>query len=178
MASAPQRISRLPDPSDPILEELHARTKARGGRVLNIHRVSAHAPRLARAKAAYTSALREESSVPRTLQELLILRVAQIDRSEYELSVHRRVALECGVTPAKIEALASWNTSGLFDPSERAMLAFAEQAATGEVDEHVFAGLQEWFGAQQIVELATLIAWYVGNAHFVRALKIEPEQEA
>jgi 4-carboxymuconolactone decarboxylase len=180
--SPPNRaISRLggasESPEDPILVEMFARIRASRGHILNIHYVTAHAPKLLRATAAYARALREESSLPRDLQELLILRIAQINDSAYEQSVHRPIAVTCGVSPAKIDALPNWRDASVFDTKERAALSFIEQAARrGDVDDDVFGEANQCFSVQQLVELAALTAWYVGNSRFVRALQVANEQ--
>ncbi len=179
MADPRGPVSRLPpvrEPAeDPLLVELFARILARGP-LLNIHRTVAHAPKILRAQAAYAGALREDSSLPRTLQVLLVLRTAQVNDSRYEPSVHHRVALSLGVPAEKLEALPSWRSSALFEPRERAALAFVEQAADdGDVDDAVFAATRAAFTDQEIVELAALVGWYVGNSRFVRALRIVPE---
>jgi len=174
-------ISRLGGVSessnDAILADMFARIRAKRGRLLNIHQVVGHAPKMLRAQAAYATALREESSLPRDLQELLILRIAQVNASAYEQSVHRPIA--CGVPPAKLAALAAWQSSSLFDARERAALGFIDQAAqSGDVDDDVFAAAKNIFSPQEIIELAALIAWYVGNSCFVRALRIANEPES
>jgi AhpD family alkylhydroperoxidase len=171
-------VSRLPAdlPDDPIITDLFARVAAHHGRVLNIHRAVGHAPKILRAQASYAGALREESSLPRTLQVLLVLRTAQVNGSPYEPSVHRGAALRLGVSAAKLDALASWRSSPLFDARECAALGFVDQMADrGEVDDATFAETAKAFTAQEIVELAAVVAWYAGNARFVRALRIAPE---
>ena len=179
-SSSPSRIGGAAEhPDDPLLAEMFARIRASRGRLLNIHRVGGLAPKLLRAQATYTRAMREEAAVPRDLQELTILRVAQVNDSDYEQSVHRSIARACGVSQAKIDALAAWRQSPLFTAPERAALGFAEQAASsGDVDDAVFATLRQAFSVQEIVELAAIVSWYVGNSRFVRALRIvsEPEQ--
>ena len=177
--SPTSRLGAAPERADyAILADMYARIRAKRGRLLNIHQVVGHAPKMLRAQATYATALREESSLPRDLQELLILRIAQVNASDYEQSVHRPIAIACGVSPAKIEALAAWQTSASFDTRERAALAFVDQAArSGDVDDNAFAAVANIFSPQEIVELAALIGWYVGNSRFVRALQIAPETE-
>jgi 4-carboxymuconolactone decarboxylase len=163
---------------DPILAEIYARIRAHRGRILNIHQVAGLAPKLLRAQAAYATAMREETTLPRHLQELLILRIAQVNNSDYEQSVHRPIAIRCGVDPAKIAALASWRDSTLYDATERAALGYVEQAGRGgDVDDATFAVARRHFALQEIVELTALVAWYVGNSRFVRALQIAVEKE-
>ena len=182
MTNPNQRVSRLAGASessgDALLSELYARIRAQRGRILNIHQVVGHAPKLLRAQAAYAAAMREDSSLPRDLQELLILRIAQVNDSAYEQSVHRPIAVRVGVAPAKIDALASWRDSPLFDARERAALGYVEPTArTGDVDDATFAATQQVFSPQEIVELTGLVAWYVGNSRFVRALRVAEEME-
>src|SRR5262252_8103782 len=159
MADTPiSRIDGAPEhPDDPMLAEMFERIRATRGHVLNIHRVVGHAPNMLRAQAAYTRALREESSLPRDLQELLILRIAQVNDSAYEQSVHRPIAIECGASREKIDALATWRASSLFDARERAALGLVEQAArSGEVTDDVFATARTVFSPREIVELTAL----------------------
>jgi alkylhydroperoxidase family enzyme len=181
MAESDRPVSRLPAglPDDPIIADLFARVASRHGRVLNIHRAVAHAPKILRAQATYASALREDSSLPRPLQVLVVLRTAQVNGSPYEPSVHRAAALRLGVPAEKLAALDAWQGSSVFDARERAALGFVDRMADrGEVDDATFAETAKAFTAQEIVELAAIVAWYVGNARFVRAMRIEPEQSA
>jgi len=182
MADPSSAISRIGGASEPaqdaVLAEMLQRIRASRGHVLNIHSVVGLAPKMLRAQAAYARALRVESSLPRDLQELLILRIAQVNDSAYEQSVHRPIAVACGASPGKIEVLPSWRGSVLFDARERAALGFVEQAAqSGDVDDAVFAAVRNAFSPQEIVELTALIAWYVGNSRFVRALRVATESE-
>ena len=180
IADPPGAVSRFGDLAepieDPVLADMYRRIRESRGRLLNIHRAVGQAPKMLRAQAAYARALREDSSLPRSLQELLILRIAQVNDSTYEQSVHRPIALRCGVAAANIDALPRWDTSSLFDARERAALRFVDQAArSGEVEDSVFLALRQAFSPQEIVELTALVGWYVGNSRFVRALRIVSE---
>lgn len=164
------------DSGDEILVDMFSRIRAKRGYVLNIHQVVGLSPKMLRAQAAYAHAMREESVIPRDLQELLILRVAQINDSDYEQTVHRPIALACGAAAAKIAELPNWQNAKVYDARERAALAFVDQAAaSGEVDDGVFEAVSKHFSRQEIVELTVLVGWYVGNSRFVRALRIAPE---
>jgi 4-carboxymuconolactone decarboxylase len=178
-----KRASRLPaiaePPEDPLLAEIFDGIKSRGGRILNVHRASGHAPKIFKAYAAFAAALRFDTSLGRPLSELLILRVAHCDRSEYELSVHRRMARECGIAEDKIAAIESWRQSPLFDARERIALAYAEMIARdGEIDDSTFAVLGKFFTPREITELTALTSYYAGNSRFLRALGVATEDEA
>jgi alkylhydroperoxidase family enzyme len=165
------------EPQDSVLADMFARIRASRGHVLNIHRVVGLAPKMLRAQAAYARAMREESSLARDLQELVILRIAQVNDSTYEQSVHRPIAIACGATQEKTDALATWRSASVFGQRERAAFAYVDQAARdGEVDEETFTALAHTFSPQEIVELTALVAWYVGNARLVRALRVATEE--
>ena len=82
IADPPGAVSRFGDLAepieDPVLADMYRRIRKSRGRLLNIHRAVGQAPKMLRAQAAYARALREDSSLPRSLQELLILRIAQV----------------------------------------------------------------------------------------------------
>ena len=183
MTPRPQPVSRLPalpePPDDPGVRETFAAIAGQGRKILNIHRVVGHAPRMIAAQIAYTTALRQDSSLPRPLQQLAILRTTQINDATYELSVHPGVTLRLGVPAEKIDAIAAWQGSPHFDAKERAVLAFVEQAArSGNVDDAVFDELARVLDPRAIVELAALVSWYVGNSRFAKSLRIAPEPAA
>jgi 4-carboxymuconolactone decarboxylase len=173
------RIGAASDESgDEILVDMFSRIRAKRGYVLNIHQVVGHSPKMLRAQAAYASAMREDSILPRDFQELVILRVAQVNNSQYEQMVHRPIARDCGASAEKIANLSDWRHSEVYDAREKAAFAFIDQAAaSGEVDDDVFDAAQKVFSVQELVELTVLIGWYVGNSRFVRALRIAPETE-
>jgi alkylhydroperoxidase family enzyme len=173
-------ISRLPpideDAAQGTLAEIYAGIRAAGRRILNIHRVSGHAPQLFKAHVDYATALRQQVSLPRALVELIVLRTAQVANSPYEISVHIPMALACGIPHEKIDTLAAWRPSALFDAKERAVLAYVEQmAGDGEVDDATFAELARLFTPQEILEITETCSYYLGNTRFVKALRIRPE---
>jgi alkylhydroperoxidase family enzyme len=173
-------VSRLPYISDstpdPIVQEQFAHIRKQRPHVLNIHRVTAHAPKLSRAIGTYASAMREQSSLSRDFQELVIMRIAQVNNSSYEQSVHYNIALACGLAKEKLDALSSWRQSKVYTERERTALAYVDQAAGREdVDDATFNAMRAAFSPQEIVEVTALVAWYTGNARFVRALRIAPE---
>jgi alkylhydroperoxidase family enzyme len=65
-----------------------------------------------------------------------------------------------GVDAAKVRAVATWHTSDLFDPRERAVLEYAE-VATGspaEVSDELAARLRTHLSDEEFVELAAWVA--------------------
>lgn len=173
-------ISRLPglagEADDDALHALADRVRNRGGELLNLHRVLAHSPDIAASWIATAHALRFASILPRSLAELVIVRTAQLVGSEYELGQHLPMALDCGVTQDRIDALDHWRDHDGFSERDRAALAYAEQVAGGgDVDDRVFAALEPWFTPCQIVELTILVAFYVATGLLLKSLKVKTE---
>lgn len=178
----PGQVSRLPPlpdpPTDPILLELQEDTRSRGGEVINLHLTLGHAPKIAKARRALSGALRREAVTPRVLRELVILRTAQIVRSDYELNQHYPMALKAGLTQQQIDEVARWRGSKLFDDKQRAVLAYVEQLlAAGDVDDATFATLSSHFTPQEIIEISVTATNYYGTGLLTRALKIQVETD-
>ncbi|MDR8104994.1 cytochrome b/b6 domain-containing protein [Burkholderia cenocepacia] len=151
----------------------------RGGSILNIHRTLCHSPAMLRAQASYATALRGESSIPRPLQQLAILRVCQLNRGEYEWNVHSSKATKEGVPAEKIDELQHWASSDQFTAEEKVMLTFVDAASANQgIDDIIFRTAQNTFGAAGVVDLASLVAWYVGNTRFTHALEIALDDSA
>ena len=173
------RLPPLPDPpTDPILLELQEDTRSRGGEVINLHLTLGHAPKIAKARRALSGALRRNAATPRILRELVIMRTAQIVRSDYEMNQHIPMALKSGLTQQQLDEIATWRDSKLFDEKQRAVLAYVEQLlAGGDVDDATFAALAKHFTPQEIIEISVTATNYYGTGLLTRALRIEIERD-
>jgi alkylhydroperoxidase family enzyme len=176
-----QKVSRLPalpQPLDPILQEMFDKRRARGGDVINLQIATGHSPKFARASEPMAFAIRFDATVPRKLIELTIMRTAQIVGSTYEINQHIPLIKMCGYSDAQIAALPTWQASTLFDDKERSVLGYVEQMAHGgDVDDPTFTALQKNFNTQQIVELTYTIGSYYANGLLTKALRIQVETD-
>jgi len=136
-----------------------------------------HAP-LAAAWTEFARAIRYDSRSPRELRELMILRGAQVMRSEYEWAQHLKMARKCGVREAQIAALADWRGSKEFDEREKAALLLAEAVTRGEVTDETYAAVSRHFDHAQFVELALVSAFYAMVARMLDAMRVQLEPEA
>jgi AhpD family alkylhydroperoxidase len=66
------------------------------------------------------------SGLDPVLIDLVRLRASQINNCVYCIDLHTREALEAGETDERLDALAGWRTSPLFDEREKAALNWAE----------------------------------------------------
>jgi alkylhydroperoxidase family enzyme len=176
-----QKVSRLPplpQPLDPILQEMFTKRRAQGGDIINLQIATGHAPKFSRASEPMAFAIRFDATVPRKLIELTILRTAQIVGSAYEINQHIPLIKMCGYSDAQIAALPTWQASTLFDDKERSVLGYVEQMAHGgDVDDPTFAALQKNFNSQQIVELTRTIGNYYATGLLTKALRIQVETD-
>jgi alkylhydroperoxidase family enzyme len=125
------RLPALPQPLDPVLQDMFDKRRAMGGAVINLTLTTGHAPKFAKASGAMAFAIRFETSTPRRLIELVIFRTAQIVGSDYELNQHNPFMKMCGYSDQQIAQVADWRRSTFFDDKQRAVLGYVEQMANG-----------------------------------------------
>jgi alkylhydroperoxidase family enzyme len=84
------------------------------------------------------------------------------------------VGSELGLSDEKIEAIAEYATSALYDDTERVALEYADtMTITGrDVTDELFARLRERFNEEEIIELTATIAWENSSSKFNRALRV------
>jgi alkylhydroperoxidase family enzyme len=172
-------MSRLPhvqgDAPDPITAEVFAASIREGREPIALYRVLANNPVMLRSYAQLAKTVRYDAQTPRALRELVILRIAQLCRSEYEWQHHRRMAADAGVTDEQVDALGAWATSPLFDEAERAALRLAEEQHDLRVTDETVAALRAAVGDAAAVELSLMAGLYEAVARMLQAFAIEVE---
>lgn len=171
------RVSYLtPDEADPEARAVLERIAGDRGDLPNVYRTLANSPKLLVRTVALVEGLWRETKVSRLLQELIILRVAQLSASDYEWGRHRMLARRLGLPEEQVQDLANWSNSSHFSASERAALAFTDAVAnTGNVPDIVAVELAKHFGADEIVEIAMTAAFYSGFARYLSSMQVELE---
>ncbi len=160
---------------EPALKE---RLRELWGEPPNLYKGLANHPALVAAWTEFSKILRYDTRTPRALRELVILRGAQLCRSEYEWAQHLRMARKAGVTDEQIGALASFRTSKAFTNREKAALALAEAVTLGKVSDEVYAEARKHFDEHDYVELSMVAAFYAMVARMLDAMGIELEADA
>ncbi|MFE0647968.1 carboxymuconolactone decarboxylase family protein [Streptomyces sp. NPDC059534] len=83
----------------------------------------------------------KESTVPAATQELVALRVSQINGCAVCIDMHTKEAAHAGETPVRINLVAAWREATVYTEAERAALELAEEgtriadAASGVPDD-------------------------------------------
>ena len=143
----------------------------------NLYRALANHPNIIAAWTEFANALRNGTRTPRALRELVILRGAQLVRSEYEWAQHLKMARKAGVREAQIAALANWRASSEFDSKEQAALALAEAVTEGRVSDAVYREAMRHFDQHDYVELAVMAGFYAMVARVLDAMGVQLEAE-
>jgi alkylhydroperoxidase family enzyme len=110
------------------------------------------------------------------LRELGQTRAGWLVGSAFVHRQHCRACRALGIADDKVDAIASWRDSPLFDRRERAVLAYVDElVAGGAVGDATFAALRDDAGLadEAILELTYITAMYAMHAAISRALELE-----
>jgi len=157
--------------------QLKQRLEELWGTPPNLYKALANHPRLAAAWTEFSKTLRHDTRTPRALRELVILRGAQLMRSEYEWAQHLAMARKAGVREAQVRSLSAWRTSSEFDAREKAALALGEAVTQGRVSDEVCLLAVQEFDHHDYVELALVAAFYAMVGRMLDAMGVELEPE-
>jgi alkylhydroperoxidase family enzyme len=166
------------DLARPETKPLVDRITAERGSVLHLYQMLLHSPPVAEGWLAYLTAIRQKSSLPGDIRELVIMRVAHLNGASYEADQHAPIALCEGLSQEKLDALGDWPSSEAFDQRERAVLSYTDaMTRTVQVPDHVFGAVREHFDERLVVELTATIAAYNMVSRFLEALEIHSHDE-
>jgi alkylhydroperoxidase family enzyme len=103
-----------------------------------------------------------DSRLEPRIRELAILRVAWRTGSGYEWSQHRRMGGDEGLTDAQLNAVPKGPTSSIWTPTERAVLAAADEMIDHfAVSDETWTALASSFDAAPLFELLFVIGGYL-----------------
>ncbi len=167
------RVPLVEPGTRPELAEIEQRILAERGRVSLLYRVLLNSGPIASGWERMLTAVRNESSVPGDLRELIILRVAVLNRASFEFDAHAPIASREGVSDAKIAAVRAPVPGDVFDARESLVLALTD-AMTRDIDvpEPLFAQLRDAYGPRELVELVATVAAYNMVSRFLVALQV------
>ncbi|UWE10566.1 carboxymuconolactone decarboxylase family protein [Actinacidiphila bryophytorum] len=121
----------------------------------------------------------KDSPLPAATQELVALRVSQINGCAFCIDMHTKDAAAAGETSVRLNLVAAWREATVFTEAERAALELAEEgtrvadAAVGVSDE-VWAYAAKHYDEEQLAALVILVSFM--NA--VNRLNIITQQPA
>jgi AhpD family alkylhydroperoxidase len=115
---------------------------------------------------------RRSSPIAPALRSLVTVRVSQINHCAFCVDINSATLAKRGVSVEKIDALAQWQGSALFDSAERLALEYAEAITVNGVDDDLRARLKAHWSDDALVELTGLIAFQNLSSKFNAALDV------
>lgn len=169
------RIAPVTPGTRPELAALEAQILAARGRISPLYQVLLNSTAITEGWEQMLSAVRNRNSLPAALRELVILRVAVLNRAPYEFDAHVPHALAAGVAQAVIDAsrVAPLASDAPLAPDERLALRLTDAMTRDiEVSDTLFAEVQARFDARAQIDLVATIAAYNMVSRFLVALHI------
>ena len=167
------RVPLVEPGTRPELAEIEQSILAQRGRISDLYRVLLNSGPLASGWEAMLTAVRNKSSVPADLRELMILRVAVVNRASYEFDAHVPHAQKAGVSDAKIAAVREAVIGNVFTADEALVLGLADTMTRNiDVPEALMDRLKARLDARGVVETVATVAAYNMVSRFLVALQI------
>jgi len=169
------RITPITPGTRPELAAQEAQIQAERGRISPLYQVLLNSPPIAHGWEQMLSAVRNRNSIPAGLREMVILRVAVLNRAPYEFDAHVPHALKAGVSQAVIDGLRAVPLAAELplSPAERVALRLTD-AMTRDIDvpEALYDEVKQHFDAQGQIDLVATAAAYNMVSRFLVALQI------
>jgi AhpD family alkylhydroperoxidase len=169
------RIAPIPPGSRPDLAAQEAQILQERGRISPLYQVLLNSPPIAHGWEQMLSAVRNRNSIPASIRELVILRVAILNRAPYEFDAHVPHAQTAGVSDAAIEATRGVHLAAdaPFTAIERTALQLAD-AMTREIEvpDALYEQVRAHFGPQGQLDLVATVAAYNMVSRLLVALRI------
>ncbi|PSM45396.1 carboxymuconolactone decarboxylase family protein [Streptomyces dioscori] len=136
-----------------------------------------HSPQVADGWNSLLGAVRQRMTLPADIRELVILRIAVLNRALYEWVAHEADARAAGLDGRHLDALRTEDaaTHPDLDERQRRVVAYTDAMTRDvHVPAHVFDVLRPHFGPAELVELTVTAAAYSMVSRFLVALEVEP----
>jgi len=148
----------------------------RGGKLIALDKTLLHAPPVADGWNSFLKAIRTQTSLPDSLREVAICRVAALNQAWYEWHAHKPILVKAGVlseqTIERIKEPGYTGDEGM-DEKHRAVLEYTNAMTIGcVVKDAVFQKLKSLFSDREVVEITATVAAYNTVSRFLVALDV------
>ena len=124
----------------------------------------------------FASGLMPFGKLPRRESELVILRVATLAHSAYELSHHRRLGRAAGLTTEEIDRVAAGpDAPGWSDRDRMLLTATDELHHTRDLSDQTWVEVRRHLDERRSIELLMLAGHYEMLATALHTLRLEPD---
>lgn len=160
-----------------ILRPFFWSQKRKYGAILQPGLLWARVPKLFWAVATLYGVLdRKSSPLSPVLRSLVMVRVSQINWCRFCVDINSATLAKRSGSMEKVEKLAQWKESDLFDEKEKVVLEYTEAVTFSdqEVTDELIERLKDFFDDDAIVEVTGLIAFQNMSSKFNSALDVPP----
>jgi 4-carboxymuconolactone decarboxylase len=144
--------------------------------VPNVMKALANSPRLAGAISQLGQYFMSEATLDPRMRELAVLILMKRLNCEYGFVNHIGVARQTGVSREQIDQVDSYQTSPLFNDSDRLILRYAEELTLrAKVDDELFSAVQRLIGNRNVLDLNAAVGFWNMMARNLNGLQIDLE---
>ncbi|WP_144641039.1 carboxymuconolactone decarboxylase family protein [Bordetella genomosp. 13] len=175
MSQTTPRIPLVQPGTRPELAEIEKTIMAERGRISPLYQVLLNSEPIASGWERMLTAVRNKSLMPADLREMVIIRVAVLNKASFELHAHIPHAQKAGVDERKIDALQQPRLDLAAFTSDEAVLLRMTDAMTRDVavPAEIMDEVTRRFDARGVLEAVTTVAAYNMVSRLLVALGIE-----
>lgn len=166
----------FPYPSEDL--QIEALNNVLGARrmPLNVYKMLHYSRGLSLAFMQTSDAIRHQCSISADERELAVLRTGWHFNAVYEITHHKRVAREAGLSEEAIEASQSEARSSGLPERHQAMIEITDALIEDEVlSGDALATANKFFSPEQILDLIIVVGFYRLVCVYLKTFKIEVE---
>ena len=137
-----------------------------------------NSPELALRRINLADYLRKETTFPKKIQELAILIAVRAMDCQYAWNAHAATARREGLDDAIVDSIRDRTPMPAMPPAEEALVNYGtEFYTTHKVSQATFQKALDQFGAQQLVELTSLMGHYAQTSFILNAFEVNPPEQ-
>jgi len=148
---------------------------------LNVFRLLANAPHVFVGWSQMVDELFDSPTFDLRMREVVILRVAHLQASRYELAQHTGIARAAGLTEPQINAIlgtGDLHAAGFSRAERTAFDVTSELCGTHRLRDDTFATAHAVFGDEALTELLMIVSCYYGLALVLNAVDLDVDATA
>ncbi|KAL2834398.1 AhpD-like protein [Aspergillus cavernicola] len=175
-------IPNPPTPQTPTEAEILSRILARRApsTLLPLDRALLHSYPVADGWNTFLNAIRTQTSLSPVLRELIICRVAILNKAQFEWDHHAPLLVEAGVKDCVLDVLRGESvdylqmvTDGVISVEESVVLRYTDAMTTDvRVSDEVFDAVRGCFCDRDVIEITATVAAYNCVSRFLVALDV------
>jgi AhpD family alkylhydroperoxidase len=168
-----KRILEVTPGTQAELAEIEASILKERGRISPLYRVLLNSPEIAQGWESLLTAVRNRSSLPPSLRELIIMRVAVLNRAQYEFDAHRPHAITAGLSEEQIDLILQDKITAGFSAVEILVMELTDVMTRDiQVPDALYDSVKSHFNDREILEVVTTISAYNMVSRLLNALHV------